>query len=261
MPNFVYELIIPNLLFFVVIFLIFSILEGAIVLFLQWLEKKTHDWLMVLMLKVYRHYRKVRVMFQGVGLFIAAVVIWLAWSFFVKTAGKPEITVTAIVLLVVITLVYFILTHLRGELSMRKSGDRVLYVALSLVLYFFILVLVDQKFPDYQRFVYKNVVNPAVEQVVSQLDANKKEDLLNQFRAMVKNGQCPFKDYREDKNTNVIHNFIYMTTDFNLKTAKGPSIPDSAVAVLKGKNCTNSTETFLLTDHGVWYWVIDTSKN
>lgn len=259
MANQIYQFVIPNIFFFVVIFLIFFLLETFVVLFLIWLEHKKHDWLMFFILRCYRYYRKVRLVFRIAGLLILAGVLLIISPYLAVSAPKPHTTILALAMLVMITLVYIVLTHIKGRLSIRRRGDKALYLILSMILYFFILLLINYKFPEYRQYVYKNVVSPVVVSAEKQLDANKKESLLNEFRAMVKNGQCPYKNYHDEKNTDIIHNFLYITTDVDLITRKGPMIP-SASADINGKNCTNGQETFLLTESGEWYWVTSAAK-
>jgi hypothetical protein len=261
MTNTLYELILPNLLFFLAIFLIFLILQVAIVFFLGWLEHKTHDWLMVFMLKIYRHYRKVQALFGTLGLLLILGAVWILASLLKNADQKPEITLFAVGMLLVITVLYFVLTRLKGKLSIRRFGDRALYFALSIILYLAILLMIDQKFPFYQRYVYQNVVIPSVVEVSRTLNINKAEQLLFTFRAMEQNGQCPFKDYQDGNDTNVIHNFLYVATDRVTKPRKGPKLPQDPTLIIKGNTCTNGTDTFVHSVTGAWYWVTDTVKN
>ena len=92
MANTIYELILPNLFFFLAIFLIFLVLQTAIVLFLGWLERKSHDWLMVFMLKCYRHYRKVQALFGIAGFLLILGAILILASILKSADQKPEIT-------------------------------------------------------------------------------------------------------------------------------------------------------------------------
>ncbi len=261
MENVIVQAVVPNLIFFAVVFLIFSILEALIVLFMLWLKRKSHDWIMVFMLKCYRYYRKIRLAFQIAGMLLVLAGLWIIWSFLRTVTFKPEITTFAVIMLLVITLVYFVLIRLKGWVSLKGPSDRGLYIAISIILYIFILVLVNQKFPYTRVYVVDKVLNPAVEAIQNQLDANKKAGLLNTFREMAKNHQCPYKDYRDEKNPDIIHNFLYMATDPELQVKVGESVSLSPADIIKGNNCTNGKETFLLTAYGSWYWVIDTAKN
>ena len=260
MANIFYQYVIPNLLFFVVIFLIFTIAQAVIVLFLQWLEHKNHDRLMALALKSYKHYRKIQLIFRLAGILLIILAILIILPYFDPNNLKPETTIFAGFMLLVITVVYFIVTNLKGKFSIRKRGDKIIYVLLSLILYIFILFLIDQKLPNYRIYVYNNMVNPVIAGIVNQSDANQQEQLLNQFRDMAKTEQCTLKNYKNEKYTGVIHNFLYVATDADLKIIKGPMLPHNNDAKIKGRNCTNGKETFLLTDYGEWYWVIDTTK-
>jgi len=259
MANQIYQFVIPNILFFVVIFLLFFILESLIVFFLLWLENKKHDWLMFFMLKVYRYYRKIRLVFRIGGFLIFAGVLVIISPYLAVSAPKAETTILALTMLIVMTLIYFILTQLKGRLSIRKLGDKTLYFILSILLYIFILLLINNKFPEYRQYVYKNVVSPVVVSAEKQLDENKREQLLSEFRVMLKNGQCPYKDYHGENNTGLIYNFMYITTDSDLKTSDKPTIPGASAAI-NGRVCSNGTETFLITEGGAWYWVIDSAK-
>jgi hypothetical protein len=261
MTNVLYELVIPNLFFFLAIFAIFFALQTAIVIFLEWLERKSHDWLMVFMLRVYRHYRKVQALFGIVGLLLILGAVLILSSILKNADLKPEIPFFAVVMLLVITVLYFVLTHFKGRLSLRRGSDRALYGILSLVLYLSIMLFIDQRFPFYQRYVYKNVVIPAVVEVEKTLDINKADQLLNTFRAMEQSGQCPFKNYQDGQDTNVIHNFLFVATDAAPQPArKGPRLPMDPQRIIQGSNCTDGTDTFVHSVNGAWYWVTDTVK-
>lgn len=259
MENILYQLVIPNLLFFLVILLIFLILQTVIVFFLGFLERKSHDWLMALMPKIYRHYRRVQSILGVAGLLLILGFVWVFCSILKKAEHTPEITFFAAIMLLVITLLYFILTRLRLTVSIRRRSDRALYFVLSMVLFLSILLLIEQKFPYYRRYVYKNVVIPAVAEVERTLDINKADQLLNTFRVMEQDGQCPFKDFQDGSSTNVIHNFLYVGTD--AAPRKGPRLPLNPELIIKGNTCTNGTDTFIHSVTGAWYWVIDTAKN
>lgn len=254
------QFVIPNLLFFVAVFLAFSILQSVIVLFLIWLEHENHDRIMVLMLKCYKYYRKIQFIFRMAGAVLIAGAVWIMWSLLKSFVGRPELTFFAVGLLFLITLIYFVLIHLKGRLSLKRRGDGALYFALSLVLYFFIIMLVDQKFPDYGRFVVTNLVDPAVTGVEKAVEANNEEKLLNEFRTMARGGQCPADDYRRERQRDVIHNFVYKATDTEFKIKEGEPIPGDISAIIQGRKCTNGTQTFQLTDYGKWYQVIDSQK-
>jgi hypothetical protein len=256
MANILYELVLPNLFFFLAIFAIFLLLQTLIVLFLGWLERQSHDWLMVLMLRVYRHYRRIQTLFGVIGLLLVLVATWILYSL-LKTQ-KPELTLFAVGMLLTVTLLYFILTRLKGKLAIRRFSDRALYAILSLVLYLSILLFIDQKFPFYQRMVYQNVVIPAVVQVERTLDINKADQLLNTFRVMEQNGQCPFKNYQNLNDPNVIHNFLFVATD--AAPSQGPRLHQDPSLIIKGNTCTNGTDTFVHSVTGGWYWVTDTAK-
>lgn len=258
MANTLYQLVLPNLFFFLAIFAIFLALQAVIVLFLGWLERKSHDWLMVFMLKCYRHYRKVQILFGVAGFLLILGAILILASVLKSADQKPEITLFAVGMLLAITVTYFILTRVKGTLSIRRGSDRALYAVLSMALYLSVLLLIDQKFPFYQRYVYKNVVIPAVVEVERTLNIDKADQLLNTFRVMELNGQCPFKNYQDGQNTNVIHNFLYVATD--AAPRKGPSLPETPQLVIQGNNCTNGTDTFVHSVTGGWYWVIDSAK-
>jgi len=260
MSNALYELVIPNFILLLAISFAFLLVQTIIVLALEWLERKSHDWLMVFILKCYRHYRKIQAFFGMTGLLLTLGVVWILSSLLRNADQKPEIILFAVGMLLAITLLYFILTHLKGKFAIRRQGDRMLYVALSIILYLSILLLIDQKFPHYQRYVYKNIVIPAVAEVERTLDINRADQLLNTFRAMEQNGQCPFKNYLDGQDIDTIHNFLFVATDIAPKPRKGPKLPQDPQLIIKGNNCTDGTETFVHSVNGSWYWVTDSAK-
>jgi hypothetical protein len=234
--------------------------EAVIVLFLEWLEHKNRDRIMQFILKCYKHYQKIHIVFEVIGAILLITAIWLILPLLKSSAGKPEVTVFAGVILFVITLLYFMLTHIKGRLAIKKRGDRVLYIVLSIILFFFVLILADQKLPDYRRYVYQNVLSPSMAAVEKKVEVSKEEKLLNMFRERVRNGKCPFKDYGKEKDPSIIHNFVYITTDPEFKATAAPASEEEPSSTIKGKNCTAGVDTFLLTEYGSWYRVIDTLK-
>jgi hypothetical protein len=215
---------------------------------------------MVLMLECYKYYRKIQFIFLVAAVILVVGGVWLVWTLLKSFSGRLELTTVAFILLFLIILIYFVLTNLKGRLSLKRRSDGALYFALSLVLYFFILVVVDQRFPDYQRFVVTNLVDPTVSEVEQSLATGKQDQLLNEFRAMTRNGKCTAVDYRRERNRDVVHNFVYKATDPEFKIAQGEPVPGDLSAIVKGQSCTNGTKTFQLTDYGKWYQVIDTQK-
>lgn len=254
------KLVIPGLLFFAMIFVFFFITETFIVVFLSWFEEKKHDWLMIFMLRVYKHYRAISILLKIIAILIIILAIWLMWPILVSIADKPEVSILAVMMLAIITLLYFILTQVQGKLSIQKHGSKILYIILTMVLYFFILILMDQKFPNYRHYLYENVVSPTALAAETKLEAYKKKSLLNDFRKIAKEGKCKYKDYHYEKDDDVVYNFIYIKTDIEFRAKKSPRIPGSNVSTIQGLNCTKGEDTFLVTDYGDWYWVIEAEK-
>lgn len=260
MASILADFIVPNLLFLVFVFLAFSILQSVIVFFLLWLEEQNHERLMVLMLKCYRYYRQLRLMFLAAAVILIGGAAWIIWSFIKSLTGRPELTFFAVTMLVIITLIYFILSNLKGALSLRKRSDGILYFVLSLIVYFFILGLVNQKFPGYQHFMVTNVVDPTVSSIERNLQTTKENSLLTVFRDMAKRGQCLRDDYRRERAASDIHNFVYVATDPELAIKPETESAGDITDIIVGRKCSDGTDTFQLTDWGKWYWVIDTHK-
>jgi len=260
MANIIYQYIIPNLLFFIFIFLIFSLTQASIVLFLEWLEYRNDEKLMFLALKSYKYYKKIKFAFNLIAALLIFSVILIIVPYIQSISIRPEITIFAVFMLAVITLVYFILTNLKGEFIIKKRIDKIIYIVLSLILYVFIIVMINQKLPNYRIYVYDDVVKPIVSGISNQLNADQKKKLLIQLHEMVKNNQCPFKNYKNEKNTGVVHNLFYVATDTDLKTKKSPMLPNNDDMKTRGKVCMNGKDIYILTDYGEWYLLIDTKK-
>ncbi len=258
MNDFFAQIFIPNMIFFIGILIVFSILEGLIVLFLLWLEKRNRNRVMLLMLRVYKHYRKVNFIFRMAGVLFAVGAVWLIWYLVTPLSEKPEVTLFAVIMLFVITIVYLILTHFKGRLSIRKRRDRALYLGLSMVLCVVMLVFIDQKFPDYRRYVVRNVVYQTMEAYEEAKGIIAEDRLIKQFRRMVRKGECPPIDYRTQKFSGVIRNFFYVTTDLEFKVAVGEATLGNLDQIAVGRVCTNDETTYILTHYGRWYWVVDT---
>lgn len=142
------------------------------------------------------------------------------------------------------------------KLEVERKIYRAIFFIISVTLYVFILVIANESYGAYVNFVNTQLVNPAVQKIESSLEDQKREELLSTFRQNYLNGECEPIDYTEREEEAGITNFLYITTDPGL--AKGGMYdPSDPQTYLKGYACSDSENTFLLTNQGAWYWVTE----
>ena len=238
--------IIPPAIFLFGFFIVFSLFEFLIVFLLNRLTEKYWEFVVDRLIRFQVKHRKMISIIS-----ILFVILWFVfiYSFYLRNIflySTTTINILAGVLLLIILLIYYLSVHRTLKIEFQKRVYRYFYIFLSLILYAFILGLASTSYLSYQQYVNVNFVYPAMEKVDDQVDQHKKEMLLEQFRASFEAGECIPVDY-EEKDPNLVH-FIYVGSD---------SETSSDDFSLKGMKCSDTENTFLRTEEGEWYWVIE----
>jgi hypothetical protein len=151
-------------------------------------------------------------------------------------------------------LFYSITIRKTSRTEIERNIYRVVFFLVSIALYIVILCVAEKSYGDYVHYVNAKFINPTAQAVSDTLESRERERLLNQFREMNAKGLCIPADYGESKVA--LTNFVLVETDFGLAFGEGRPDPSNPKSYLKGRSCTDGKETFLLTEWGSWYWVI-----
>jgi hypothetical protein len=249
--------ILPTLLFFVMFSIAFSFLELLLIFILNGLGRKYWTFVVDFVIRSHVHHgawiRRGLIVLLGFAL--AAVIVYTPLVD-ILVGSSREMRLFALALALVMALIYSISIRKTARTQIERTIYRVIFFLVSLVLYIGILAIAQTSYTRYFQFVDTQLINPAAQTVGQSLEDQQKQTLLEQFRAMNQKGLCKPIDYSQSKEVG-LKNFVLVTTDPGL--AFGSAFPDTSdpKAFLKGRQCTDGKNTFLLTEWGSWYWVID----
>lgn len=248
--------IIPPLLFFIAFSIVFTFLELLLIFALNRLGQKYWEFVIDVLIRAKVHHGKiircaVIVVLGVVGL---GVILFSPLLEILLTASR-EMRLFALMLALVMALFYSINIRKTATLEVEKAIYRFIFFIVSLFIYVVVLVVAVKSYGGYVRLVNDAFINPASIRVGQALDQREKENLLGQFRSMNEQGLCVTTDYTDSKEVG-LKNFVWVEDEPAL--AFGGATPDSKnpKGYLKGRACSNGKDTFLLTEWGSWYWVI-----
>ncbi len=249
--------ILPPLLFFVAFSVVFIFLELLLVFVLNSLGRKYWEFVIDVVIRSQVHHGKaIRYALVFVLAVVVAAVVLFTPLVEVLVRGSGEMRLFALILALVMAFFYLVTIRKASRMHIERVIYHVVFFLVSIALYIVILCIAEKSYGDYVRYVNANFINPTVETVGNVLENREKDRLLAQFRDMNAKGLCPEKDYTQSKEIG-LKNFIWVSDEPAL--AFGTSKPDSVndpKGYLKGKVCTDGKSTFLLTEWGSWYWVI-----
>jgi len=249
--------ILPPLLFFVAFSVVFIFLELVLVFVMNGLGRKYWEFVIDVVIRSEVHYGKaIRYALILALSGIVAMVILLSPLIDILVRGTSEMRLFALVLALVMALFYFVTIRKTARMELERNIYRVVFFLVSIALYIVILCVAEKSYGDYVRYVNANFINPTIETVGNVLEKQERERLLGQFRELNAKGLCVDKDYTQSKEIG-LKNFVWVEDEPAL--AYGVARPDSVndpKGYLKGRACSDEKNTFLLTEWGSWYWVI-----
>ncbi len=247
--------IVPPLLFFIVFSVVFSFLELLLVFFLNSLGRKYWEFMIDVVIRSRVHHGGViRAVLAFAIASVVAVVVLFTPMVDVLVRGGGEMRLFALVLALVMALFYSITIRKSARTEIERNIYRMVFFLVSIALYIVILYVAEKSYGDYVRYVNAKFINPTVQVVSNTLENREKDRLLGQFREMNAQGLCVPADYSESKVA--LTNFVLVETDPGLAYGQGEPDPANPKGYLKGRACSDGKETFLLTEWGSWYWVI-----
>jgi len=245
--------IIPPLLFFIVFFAIFGLLELMIVYALNILMKKHWEFVVDNLIRARVRYGKQIHLAAIASIVLLFGALYLFTSFFevVKTASNT-VKVLGLFLVLVMIVIYIITSKKMTKTAVERDVHYYIFFVTSIIIYVFLMIAADRGYETYQAYISRNIVEPTVEVVTGDPEAKFRERTLEEFRGNIRVGDCPEVDYALREEAGITH-FVYLETDAEFAQAN-PEINPEAVG-LKGRECVKETR-FILTDEGKWYEVI-----
>ena len=258
MSSELFEIIVPSIAFFFGFFLAFTLIEMMIVLLLNGFVFKHWSFVVDVVMRAKVRHGKV-IIFTTLALILVFIAMLFKYTAVIKVLQNASLEekLYAVQILLVILLTYRLATSHLLELTFLKQIHRYLFIYISIVIYVLMILLVNNQYKNYQRFINATIVHPIQENVKVVLENRKRKYLLNEFRRQIHNGRCPHVDYTDNLVIGNVKQFVYITTDSNLSISN-TTTSDTPKSYTVGRACTYANETFLLTDYGQWFWVIDT---
>lgn len=261
-----FEIIIPSVAFFVAFFMADILLEMGVVFLLNRLFYQ--QWIFVIKIACVpqeKWHRRAELALCLILSFSLLALIALTHAIDIFIASDFEIKIYVLELLLATILIYRITARLlpadaceNCQCFLRKAHQYLFFLTSTLIAVL-TLLLINQHYEGFKRFVHASLVYPISGHRPLILENVTKSELLTTFRQQIYRGLCPRIDYSTCSADTPI-NIVYVTTQSDLSTDPLPINHQNLKDYLSGRACTKGDTTFLLTDHGQWYWVIDESK-
>ncbi len=253
----IFNVVGPQVLFFLIFFLVFSILELILIFILNRFELAKWKFMIdVVIRSQVEHGRVIHYVMTGSIVLIAGMLVYVTPIVSILGTGTKEVKIFASVLIITMILIYATTTRKFAKLTIEKLIHKYIYIIVSLIFFVVIMLIVNESYGVYRAYINKTFINPTIQKVQVNLEESKKQNLLTQFRIMARKGECIDKDYSKEQGDGVL-NFVYVQTDPEFITSDKNIDVNDPNSYLRGKQCTNGKDTFLLTPYGNWYWVAD----
>ncbi|MBI5421686.1 hypothetical protein HZA44_00950 [Candidatus Peregrinibacteria bacterium] len=267
MSSDLFEIILPSLVFFFAFFVVNILLEMGVVFLLNTFFCK--HWMIVTKFACSRrrkwHRRAEFALCLSVSLSLLAIIA-ATHTIDIFVASDLEIKIYVLELFLATLLIYritsrLILSDIIGnckELLLKAFGY--LFFFTSVLLAILTILFLNQQYESFKRLIHSTLIYPITGKHALILKNGTKGGLITAFREQIYQGLCPRMDYSTCTSDAPVVNLIYVTTQLDLRLDTHPIIHSDPKDYLSGRACTKGSTTFLLTDHGQWYWVIDESK-
>lgn len=259
MDQIIYNEILPPLIFFFIFSIAFSLLELIVIFLLNRLGQKHWEFMIDVVIRSKVHHGKLIkcIILIFLGILAAIVVIYTPLIEILAMASK-ELKFFALLLALLMFLIYSINIRKTVRLDIVKKIYKTIFLVISLIFYISILVMANESYGSYVEYVNRQFIRPAVKGVETVIEEREETRLLNKFRQSYMDGKCRDADYREmDEKKTGVKNFVLIASEPELAFGDSEIDPENPKANLKGKECSDGENTFLLTEHGNWYWVIE----
>jgi len=251
--------LLPTILFFVIFFIAFTLLELLVVFFLNRLGRRNWEFMIDVVIRSgVNHGRLIKWLVFLLLLLLIIAMLLTTPIFAVLERATFEFKVFAVVLALFMFLIYALNIQKTSRVKIEKKIYGTIFFVLSVSAYVVILILANETYESYRHFVNQQLIRPTVVEVSTALEDIKKEKLHQKFRKQYLAGECEPVDYTEEGvQEGELANFVLVAYDSDLSISDTEALPKEATAFLKGQACTDGEETFLITRDGRWYWVHD----
>jgi hypothetical protein len=257
MSSDLFEIILPSFAFFASFFLLYTILEMLTALSLNLII--FHYWGFATEVADLPKMKRNRRIELAIALFIALFIVSLVLYsrvLEVLLASTIEIRVFALEVFLAMILIYMITTHELLDDNFIRKAHKYLYFYMSAIVFVAMIIFSGRYYETYKNYIHVNLIYPMTEGRSMTLESSERKRLLAEFRHMIYKRLCPEADFSSYYRSGRVVNFVYVVTHPDLKIAKKPLLATDLKAHLSGRLCSSGNTSFLLTDYGQWYWVI-----
>ncbi|MBI5421687.1 hypothetical protein HZA44_00955 [Candidatus Peregrinibacteria bacterium] len=261
MSSELFEIIIPSIGFFTAFFLTYLLLEMTIVVFLNRLIFS--NWGIATQVIDYPKLKRNQRIELGVSLFIALSIIALVLRSRVielLTVSQLGTRIFALEAFLGMILIYSITTHQLIRNDFIQKVHKYLYFYLSSLVFVVCIILSDQYYGIFQNYIRANLIVPIAQNHSLVMENDLRQELLANFRYRIQKGTCPRVDFTTPDQIGIVRNMIYVTTHPDLNISKTPILRSNPRDYMTGWLCDDLRASFLLTEHGQWYWVIQEGR-
>jgi hypothetical protein len=252
-----FEIILPSFAFFVGFFLLYTILEMLVTLSLNLIIFRY--WGFATEVTDPPRIKRNRRIELAICLFIAlSVVTIVCYSRVIDVllASEIEVRVFALEVFLAMLFIYMVTTHELLEDHFIKKAHKYLYFYISSIVFVLAILFSNRYYADYQDYIHATLFFKSDQSQSLILSREERDRNLMVFREMIYNGLCPEADFSSYYRSGRVMNFVYVVTHPDLKIAQKPLLTTNVKAHLSGRLCSSGNTSFLLTDYGQWYWVI-----
>lgn len=261
MSSDLFEIIIPSVAFLMAFFLAYTLLEMGITLFLNAFIFR--HWGFAAQATDPRPTQDSGHIELGICLFISAFVITMVCYsriFDILLSSSAEVRVFTLELFLAMLLVYSLTTHQLQQNNFVKKIHKYLFFYLSSIVFVLSTLFANQYYETYKNYIHANLIAPLAGEHPMTLESRERKRLLALFRHQIYNDLCPRTDYTTVYKSGRVTNFVYVVTHPDLSIADKPILRSNLKDYLSGRLCTSKDISFLLTDHGQWYWVVEGTR-
>jgi hypothetical protein len=252
---------VPLILFLVIFFMAFSFLETVVLFLTNAIIRR--NWRVVVdkLLKAIVHHRTlVRVAAVGSLALVFGLITTFTPLLDILAGGSQILQLLGAILVVGMVLVY-LFSKKPDKIVIEKRIHLYIFVLFSIFSYTGIMVVAAEGYAAYEASVKESLVTPVVQSIEKDYESRVEDRLMEVVRDMVKDGECPYYDYADQKDVRGITQFIFMRDDPALRTGDiSPRDIRQPGEPLAGKRCVHET-VFTLTPEGKWYEVLEQSFN
>ena len=254
MNEIIYDEILPVFIFFIVFSIIFLILELIVVIFLDYMEKKYWKWMIdvVIRNKVYHG----RLLKYGILILICLFFIALI-TFTPLTSALSDSSegfkIFSVLLALVMLLIYLISIRRSSKIHTERMIYGIIFFAISLPFYFSVIIFAQKSYEQYDHYMAKNIIRPAVKTVETVIEEREKNQMIKTARSQYLTNGCEPVDYTLGKKETLIKNILFLGKDADLSFGDKAYYPDEPSLALKGVLCSDGVNMLILTENGDWY--------